>query len=58
MGPFDGITWLTSHPDHNGAYCQDGQIAPEQAKPYAVDKAEAEKLWKLSEEIVGQKFNY
>ncbi|KAK2756168.1 hypothetical protein FQN54_005576 [Arachnomyces sp. PD_36] len=41
----------------NGAYLMDAGIAPEkEIKPYAVDKTEAAKLWKLSEDIVGQKF--
>ncbi|EPQ53758.1 NAD P-binding protein [Gloeophyllum trabeum ATCC 11539] len=44
---------------HNGVYLQDCQLAPEdETKPYAVDKKSAERLWKLSEEIVGQKFVY
>lgn len=41
----------------NGEYLQDAQVAPEEdVKPYAVDKEEAEKLWKVSEEIVGEEF--
>lgn len=41
----------------NGAYLLDAAVAPEaEIKPYAVDKREAERLWKVSEEIVGQEF--
>ncbi|EPQ53753.1 NAD P-binding protein [Gloeophyllum trabeum ATCC 11539] len=44
---------------HNGIYLQDCQLAPEEeTKPYAVDKGAAERLRKLSEELVGQKFVY
>lgn len=32
--------------------------APGQFKPYALDKESAERLWKVSEELVGQKFEY
>jgi hypothetical protein len=41
----------------NGAYCLDVRVSkPEEIRNKATDKAQAEKLWKLSEEIVGQKF--
>lgn len=41
----------------NGAYLMDCQIAPEEeVKPYAADKELAEKLWVLSQELVGEKF--
>lgn len=45
----------------NGSYLQDGHIAnpyTETIKPYALDKVEADKLWKLSEKLVAQKFVY
>lgn len=43
--------------EHNGAYLEDCQRAPaDQTKPYAVDKENAERLWKLSEQLVGQTF--
>lgn len=48
-------------PEHNGQYLQDGHIADpyvETIKPYALDKVEADRLWKLSEELVGQNFDY
>ncbi|KAL4885683.1 hypothetical protein BJY04DRAFT_180238 [Aspergillus karnatakaensis] len=47
--------------DHNGAYLQDCHIADpwtETVKPWATDKVEAERLWKLSEKLVGQEFNF
>ncbi|KAL8826057.1 MAG: hypothetical protein Q9170_007555 [Blastenia crenularia] len=47
--------------DSNGSYLQDGHIAnpyTETIKPYALDKIEADKLWKLSEKLVGQEFAY
>ncbi len=37
-----------------GSYMADAQVAP--AYEYAVDKDNAERLWKLSEELVGEKF--
>ncbi|KAI8576450.1 hypothetical protein K450DRAFT_256819, partial [Umbelopsis ramanniana AG] len=40
----------------SGAYLDDCQIAMDHAKPYAKDDTQAEKLWALSEQIVGQKF--
>ncbi|KAL4804377.1 hypothetical protein BDV18DRAFT_143067 [Aspergillus unguis] len=46
--------------DHNGAYLQDCHIADpwtETVKPWATDKVEAERLWKLSEKLVGQQFD-
>ncbi|KAI0720186.1 hypothetical protein C8T65DRAFT_633744 [Cerioporus squamosus] len=45
--------------EHNGAYLQDCQLAPDDdVKPYAVDKNSAVRLWKLSEKLVGQTFDY
>jgi hypothetical protein len=44
--------------DQNGSYLVDCQVDMEAAAPYAVDKDNAAKLWTLSEEIVGQKFEY
>lgn len=52
---------VTIHPpsEHNGVYLVDCQLASEDdLKPYAVDKNSAAKLWQLSEELVGQKFDY
>jgi hypothetical protein len=45
--------------DRSGAYLADCRI--DHGSPtmeYALDKGNAEKLWKLSEELVGQKFEY
>jgi hypothetical protein len=45
--------------DQNGAYCFDSQIVSlDKVRSWGRDKIEAERLWKLSEEIVGQKFEY
>ena len=45
--------------EHNGVYLQDCQIAPDdEVKPFATDKKSAERLWKLSEELVGQTFDF
>ena len=52
---------LTVSPGYNGHYLQDGRIADpyvETIKPYAHDPVEANKLWKLSEKLVGQEFAY
>ena len=44
---------------HNGAYLEDGDLAKEGLlRPTAQKAEDVEKLWKLSEEIVGQKFEY
>ncbi|KAI1462611.1 NAD(P)-binding protein [Annulohypoxylon moriforme] len=47
--------------DHNGVYLEDCQIADpwvQTVKPWATSSVEAEKLWKLSEKLVGQEFTY
>jgi len=44
--------------EYNGCYLQDCQVEKEDVMDYAVDKGNAEKLWSLSEELVGQKFEY
>ncbi|KAH8551427.1 hypothetical protein BGW37DRAFT_513254 [Umbelopsis sp. PMI_123] len=41
----------------SGSYLNDCQIAVDQAKAYAKDDTQAEKLWKLSETLVGQTFD-
>ncbi|MCJ1359178.1 MAG: hypothetical protein MMC33_009178 [Icmadophila ericetorum] len=46
---------------HNGAYLQDSHVADpwtNTVKPWATSSIEAERLWKLSEELVGQEFDY
>ena len=50
---------LTSSIDHNGAYLEDGDLVGKGVLRSTASKAEdAEKLWKLSEELVGEKFQY
>ena len=44
--------------DHNGSYLEDCRVRNDAAEPYALDHTEAAKLWALSEELVGQKFEY
>lgn len=52
------------HPDvkaHNGAYLQDAHVADpwtEVVKPWGTSAVDAERLWKLSEKLVGQEFSY
>ncbi|KAL6238803.1 hypothetical protein BDW75DRAFT_227615 [Aspergillus navahoensis] len=46
---------------NNGAYLQDCHVADpwtDTVKPWGTDKVEAERLWKLSEKLVGQEFSY
>ncbi|PPQ73980.1 hypothetical protein CVT26_006349, partial [Gymnopilus dilepis] len=46
---------------HNGAYLRDCHVADpftETVKPWATHPVEAEKLWRLSERLVGQTFSY
>ena len=44
--------------DQNGSYLVDCKVNNEAAEAYALDKGNAAKLWKLSEQIVGQNFHY
>ena len=44
-----------------GPYLEDCHVADpyvDTIKPYAQDRIEADKLWKLSEELVGHRFTY
>ena len=60
--------YAATHPDLNGKgglYLSDCNIAPVDdvallnvVRSYAVDPDEAERLWSVSEEMVGQKFSY
>ncbi|KAF8877565.1 putative short-chain dehydrogenase [Gymnopilus junonius] len=46
---------------HNGSYLLDCHVADplvDTIKPWATSPFEAEKLWRLSEKLVGQKFSY
>ncbi|KAL7910387.1 hypothetical protein GGI35DRAFT_448632 [Trichoderma velutinum] len=47
--------------EHNGVYLEDAHIADpytQTVKPWATSKVEADRLWKLSEKLVGQEFSY
>ncbi|UKZ82633.1 hypothetical protein TrVFT333_010426 [Trichoderma virens FT-333] len=47
--------------EHNGVYLEDSHIADPEVqtvKPWGTSKVEADRLWKLSEKLVGQKFSY
>ncbi|KAK3984565.1 hypothetical protein QBC44DRAFT_336787 [Cladorrhinum sp. PSN332] len=43
--------------EHNGAYLEDAHVS-QPHKLWASNEGDAEKLWKLSEELVGQEFAY
>ncbi|KAK4445229.1 short-chain dehydrogenase TIC 32 [Podospora aff. communis PSN243] len=46
---------------HNGAYLQDCHVADpwiETVKAWATSPVEAERLWKLSEKLIGEEFHY
>ena len=45
-------------PEHSGAFLVDAQIFDEPLLPHAADEGNAEKLWELSEKLVGEKFVY
>ena len=50
-----------THIDYNGQYLEDCQIADAwtgRVKPWANNSIEAERLWKLSEQLVKQGFKY
>ena len=51
-------SFLNTATDQNGSYLEDCKVQNEAAAPYALDHTEAEKLWALSEHLVGQKFSY
>ncbi|EKG17510.1 hypothetical protein MPH_05247 [Macrophomina phaseolina MS6] len=45
--------------EHNGAFLRDAHLAePYGIRPWARDPVEAERLWKVSEEMVGEKFDF
>ncbi|PWY77289.1 short-chain dehydrogenase [Aspergillus sclerotioniger CBS 115572] len=45
--------------ENNGSYVQDCTVSkPEHVRSWARDPIEAEQLWKLTEEIMGEKFEY
>lgn len=52
------LTYLIAY---NGAYLLDSHVADplsDTVKPWATSSFEAERLWKLSEKLVGEKFLY
>ncbi|KAF8891623.1 hypothetical protein CPB84DRAFT_1683245 [Gymnopilus junonius] len=56
----NAFTYL-SPPAHNGTFTLDSHVADpltDSVRPWATSSAEAEKLWRLSEQLVGQKFSY
>lgn len=56
--------WASFAPEvkeHNGGYLQDCHVTDPMVdivRPWATDPVEAERLWRLTEELVGQKFEY
>ena len=45
--------------ENNGSSLSDSTVVPpEDIRCWARDEIEAEKLWKLSEKIVGERFHY
>lgn len=46
------------HTDQNGSYMVNSEVNNGEAADYALDLRNAEKLWKLSEDLVGQEFSY
>lgn len=51
----------TSIAEHNGAFLNDCHVADpdqEEVYPWATSKVDAERLWKLSERLVGREFKY
>lgn len=53
------ILVLTEALEHNGSYLVDCQCSPlDKIRAWGRDSVEAKRLWKLSEELVGQKFEF
>jgi len=57
-GMFNIIDIKRQHADKNGSYMVNSEINNSEAADYALDPQNAEKLWRLSKELVGQKFSY
>ena len=47
---------LTQNSAYNGVYLENGNLSDD-LQPTATNPADVEKLWKLSEELVGQEFS-
>ncbi|GLA78855.1 hypothetical protein AtubIFM55763_000748 [Aspergillus tubingensis] len=63
LGYFRGgqreITWKSMSQENNGSFVQDcAVVKPEEVRSWARDLIEAERLWKLTEDIVGEAFEY
>jgi hypothetical protein len=43
---------------YNGAYLNDGNVANDKLQPTATKEGDVEKLWQLSQKLVGQTFEY
>lgn len=57
---FNSTEWqrsLTRPIAYNGVYLEDGNLSDD-LQPTATNPGDAEKLWKLSEKLVGQEFAY
>ena len=44
--------------NYNGAFLNDGNVAPQEVQPTAKNPEDPEKLWKLSEKLVREEFVY
>lgn len=44
--------------ENNGSYLVRNQVHDDEAAEYALDPKNAERLWTLSENLVGQRFSY
>lgn len=53
----DSTILLTPKTAHNGVYLENGNLSDD-LQPTATNPADVEKLWKLSEKLVGQEFPY
>jgi hypothetical protein len=48
---------LTPWQGYSGAFLEDGSVS-DNVRPTATNPEDPEKLWRLSEEIIGQKFEF
>jgi len=54
------VSVLTAAPtEYNGRFLSDAEpVTLDDLQAYAISSRDAKKLWKLTEELVGQKFEY
>lgn len=54
------LLWLTvNFAEHNGQYLVDSKVASwDMVSPWARNSFDAERLWKMSEDMVGEKFEF